>query len=62
MLIFEDAPNGVQAAVSANMQVIWVPDPSVDATSVKDIATQTLNSLEEFKPSLFGLPPYSNKG
>ena len=47
---------GVQAAMSAGMQCVWIPDPRID----KSIAnpTLTLSSLEQFKPELFDLPPF----
>lgn len=58
-LVFEDAPNGVQAANSAGMQVVMVPDERVPLEMCK-LATQRLRSLEEFQPELFGLPPFKN--
>ncbi|XP_055919894.1 probable pseudouridine-5'-phosphatase [Eupeodes corollae] len=56
-LVFEDAPNGVQAAVSAGMQSVMVPDERVPQ-ELRTKATQVLKSLEDFKPEEFGLPPF----
>jgi len=55
-LVFEDAPNGARAAVSAGMQVVMVPDPCTDRALCSH-ATLVINSLDEFHPELFGLPP-----
>ncbi|MFC1849177.1 HAD-IA family hydrolase [candidate division CSSED10-310 bacterium] len=56
-LVFEDSPAGVTAAKAAGMAVIAVPDPNINPEAVK-AADQTLNSLAEFDPILWGLPPF----
>ncbi|KAJ3289896.1 Pseudouridine-5'-phosphatase [Borealophlyctis nickersoniae] len=58
-LVFEDAPSGVQAALNANMQVIWVPDVNlVQDPELIAKASQVLRSLEDFVPEPFGLPSF----
>lgn len=41
--------------------VVWVPVPEIRAFAGADIAAdQTLQSLEEFRPEEWGLPPYES--
>ncbi|XP_037039523.1 probable pseudouridine-5'-phosphatase isoform X2 [Bradysia coprophila] len=56
-LVFEDAPNGVRAATLAGMQSVMVPDKAV-AEEFRQEATIVIDSLEDFQPELFGLPPF----
>ncbi|GMN52072.1 hypothetical protein TIFTF001_021218 [Ficus carica] len=57
ILVFEDAPSGVLGAKNAGTSVVMVPDPRLDSSLHKD-ADQVLNSLLDFKPSEWGLPPF----
>ncbi|XP_065304272.1 probable pseudouridine-5'-phosphatase isoform X2 [Dermacentor albipictus] len=58
VLVFEDSPMGVTAALSAGMQVVMVPDPHIDE-EIRRRATLCIVSLTEFKPELFGLPSFN---
>lgn len=61
VLVFEDAINGVTAAKSAGMQVIFVPDKRIEVDKLAVKPTQTLRSLDDFKPELYGLPPFDKQ-
>ncbi len=56
-LVFEDSPVGVEAACAAGMPVIAVPDPHMNP-EVFGAAKQVLRGLNEFEPSVWGLPPF----
>lgn len=49
----------MRAATLAGMQSVMVPDPHVEEELRKD-ATVVLGSLNEFRPELFGLPPFND--
>ncbi|MGB3513292.1 MAG: HAD-IA family hydrolase [Microcoleaceae cyanobacterium] len=56
-LVFEDSLAGMEAALAAGMSVVIVPDPDMDK-SLFYSAHQILNSLTEFEPHLWQLPPF----
>lgn len=58
-LVFEDALAGVAAARAAGMSVVAVPAADMDQSLYQE-ADQILNSLTEFVPQLWHLPPFQN--
>ncbi len=56
-LVFEDSPYGMEAALSANMSIVAVPDANMDKSIYRD-SHQILDSLNDFKPELWGMPPF----
>ncbi|CAJ0604666.1 unnamed protein product [Cylicocyclus nassatus] len=58
VLVFEDAPNGVKAALAAGMHCVVVPDKIFLEEARTLNADQLLSSLEDFKPEEFGLPAF----
>lgn len=64
-LVFEDSVSGVKAGVRAGMQVVMVPDPRMDVEAIKarepDLRpTLVLASMKDFRPEVFGLPPFDD--
>jgi len=62
-LAFEDSVAGTIAGCRAGMQTIMIPDERLEVEPVyksePDFApTQILRSMEDFRPELFGLPPF----
>lgn len=60
VLVFEDAPNGVEAAHAAGMQCVWIPHKGINKETHRHLATMVLDTLEDFWPEMFGLPPYDS--
>ncbi|KAK9689907.1 hypothetical protein RND81_09G089900 [Saponaria officinalis] len=57
-LVIEDSLVGVKAGKAAGMKVVVVPsDTEADAAAVADLS---LDSLLEFQPELWGLPPFDD--
>ncbi|CAG4986220.1 unnamed protein product [Colias eurytheme] len=56
-LVFEDSAIGVLAAKEAGMQVVMIPDARLDREQTRQ-ATLVVKSLLDFKPEMFGLPPF----
>ncbi|KAG0949820.1 hypothetical protein G6F57_006724 [Rhizopus arrhizus] len=61
-LVFEDAVNGVQAGLNAKMNVVWIPDENIKKLTGPEEhgAILVLNSMAEFEPEHFSLPPFKN--
>ncbi|GFS34012.1 riboflavin kinase/FMN hydrolase [Actinidia rufa] len=58
-LVIEDSLVGVKAAKAAGMKVVAVPSLQ-NASNQYSIADSVLHSLLEFRPELWGLPPFED--
>ncbi|CAD5226449.1 unnamed protein product [Bursaphelenchus xylophilus] len=65
VLVFEDSINGVKSALAAGMNCVMIPQwQFVNETGKKEIESlkprlaELLDSLEQFKPERYGLPPF----
>lgn len=58
VLVFEDVPIGVAAALAAGMRCCFVPDERTPRSDAHDRACVVLGSLEEFDPQAWGLPAW----
>lgn len=57
-LVFEDAPNGVEAAKAAGMQSVMIPDKDKVFPEYTLKATQLITDMNFFEPKDFGLPEF----
>ncbi len=57
-LVFEDSPNGIEAAAAGGFHSVHVPDPAMAADAPAAAPSQTLKSLLDFRPQDWGLPAF----
>lgn len=60
VLAFEDSPTGMYSALAAGCQCVLVPDSQLDLSKLQSQPTQVIASLMDFRPELFGLPPFED--
>ncbi|KRY68707.1 Pseudouridine-5'-monophosphatase [Trichinella pseudospiralis] len=59
VLVFEDSVSGALSGIAAGMQVVLVPDESLDKSKYPNV-TCAIKSLFDFKPEWFHLPPFDD--
>ncbi|XP_030384159.1 pseudouridine-5'-phosphatase [Scaptodrosophila lebanonensis] len=60
VLVFDGKPKGIQAARDARMQSVMLPVSNLPCCW-SELATLRLDTLEQFVPEEFGLPPYGTE-
>ena len=60
VLVFEDAPVGVEAALAAGMRCVFVPDERTPKGEAHSRACVVLGSLDDFDPTAWGLPAWKS--
>ncbi|KAH8293242.1 hypothetical protein KR018_000970 [Drosophila ironensis] len=57
-LVFDGTSHGVQAAIDARLPVVMTPDAELPCC-YSELANLRLETLEEFDPAMFNMPPFS---
>lgn len=65
VLVFEDSINGAKAGIAAGCRTVMIPQYKfLDEGGLRELdlirphLAELLNSLEEFNPTKYGLPPF----
>nr|XP_006820918.1 PREDICTED: (DL)-glycerol-3-phosphatase 1-like [Saccoglossus kowalevskii] len=60
IIVFEDAANGIQSALAAGMNTVFMPDKNLEKNSPfwAEGYQLLIETMEDFVPEEWGLPPY----